>query len=106
MSMRHTDTPVKVEVIEARIRAIPEYVQKFAVALPGKQIDIDAMATAIAACERSIEPSPAPFDRWIEGDEDAISASARRGFVLFKAGTLEIECALHPRMKFKLVVEP
>lgn len=83
MSMRQTDTPVKVEVIEARIRAIPEYVQKFAVALPGRPVGIDAMATAIAAYERSIEPGVAPFDRWIEGDEDAISASARRGFVLF-----------------------
>ncbi|MET0194399.1 MAG: cytochrome-c peroxidase, partial [Hyphomicrobiaceae bacterium] len=29
MSMRETETPVKVEVIEARIRAIPEYVAQF-----------------------------------------------------------------------------
>jgi cytochrome c peroxidase len=83
MSMRQTDTPVKVEVIEARFRAIPEYVQKFAVALPGRPINVDAMATAISAYERTIEPGKAPFDRWIEGDEDAISTSAKRGFVLF-----------------------
>ena len=32
---------------------------------------------------RSIEPGLAPFDHWIEGNEDAISPSAKRGFVLF-----------------------
>jgi cytochrome c peroxidase len=83
MSMRETATPVKVDVIEERIRAIPEYVAKFNAALPGMPIDIDAIAKAIAAFERSLEPGIAPFDRWIEGEEDAISQSAKRGFVLF-----------------------
>lgn len=83
MSMRETDTPVKVEVIEARIRNVPEYVAKFSAALPGAEITIDSMAKAIAAYERVLEPGIAPFDRWIEGDEDALSLSAKRGFVLF-----------------------
>ena len=91
MSMRQTDTPVKVEVIEERIRAIPDYVAKFGIALPGAAIDIDAIAKAIAAYERTIEPGVAPFDRWIEGDEDAISQSAKRGFVLFSG---KAECFL------------
>ena len=83
MSMRETDTPVKVEVIEERVRATPEYVAKFGTAMPGAAIDIDAIAKAIATYERAIEPGIAPFDRWIEGDEDTISQSAKRGFVLF-----------------------
>ncbi len=83
MSMRETDAPVKVEVIEERIRSIPDYVAMFNAALPGTSINIDAIAKAIAAYERTIEPGIAPFDRWIEGDEDAISQSAKRGFVLF-----------------------
>src|SRR5262245_50970968 len=81
MSMRETETPVKVDVIEGRIRAIPEYVAKFNAAMPGMPIDIDTIAKAIAAFERSLEPGIAPFDHWIEGDEDAISQSAKRGFV-------------------------
>ena len=81
--MRETDTPVKVEIIEARVRNVPEYVAKFSVVLPGTEINIDSMAKAIAAYERAIEPGIAPFDRWIDGDEDAISQSAKRGFVLF-----------------------
>ena len=88
MSMRETDSPVKVEVIEARIRAVPEYVRKFEAALPGRPIDLDGMAQAIAAYERTIEPGQAAFDPWVEGDEAAISEAAKRGFVLFngKAG--------------------
>ena len=68
MSMRETDAPVKVEVIEERIRAVPEYVAKFNAALPGTPIDINSIAKAIAAYECAIEPGIAPFDRWIEGD--------------------------------------
>jgi cytochrome c peroxidase len=83
MSMRETATPVKVEAIEQRIRSIPEYVDKFTAASPGEPINVDGMAKAIATYERSIEPGLAPFDSWIEGDETAISESAKRGFVLF-----------------------
>jgi cytochrome c peroxidase len=83
MSMRETDTPVKVEVIEERIRSNASYAAKFQAALPGAPINIDTIATAIAEFERSLEPKPAPFDRWIEGDERAIPVSAKRGFELF-----------------------
>src|ERR1700722_12566346 len=40
MSMRETDTPVKVETIEERVRAAPEYVAKFNAALPSKPINV------------------------------------------------------------------
>lgn len=83
MSMQETATPVKVEVIEARIRANNTYVAKFAKALPDAPINVDSIVTAIAAFERTLEPGIAPFDRWIEGDEQAVSESAKRGFALF-----------------------
>ena len=92
MSMRETDTPVKVEVIEERIRAIPEYVERFKAALPGTPIKLDSMAKAIAAYERTFEPGIAPFDRWVEGDEAAISESAKRGFVLYNDKALCFAC--------------
>jgi cytochrome c peroxidase len=91
MSMSQTETPVKVEAIEERIRAVPEYVAKFNAAWPGAAIDLDGMAKAIAAYERTIEPGVAPFDRWIEGDESAIPDAAKRGFVLFNG---KAECSL------------
>jgi cytochrome c peroxidase len=88
MSMRETPTPVKVETIVERVAAAPDYVAKFNAALPGKPIDVDTITQAIAAFERTIEPGQSPFDRWIGGDEAAISPAAKRGFALFnsKAG--------------------
>jgi cytochrome c peroxidase len=88
MSMRETDTPVKVEVVEERVRSIPAYVAKFDAAMPGRPITVDAIVLAVAEFERTLEPGLAPFDRWIAGDEAAIAEPAKRGFVLFtgKAG--------------------
>jgi cytochrome c peroxidase len=40
MSMRETDTPVKIEVIEERIKSDPAYVAKFNAALPNASINI------------------------------------------------------------------
>jgi cytochrome c peroxidase len=98
MSMRETPSPVKVEVVEERIRAIPEYAALFEKALPGTPVNIDAIAKAIAAYERTFEPGIAPFDRWVEGDEDAISQSAKRGFALFNG---EANCsACHGGWRF------
>jgi cytochrome c peroxidase len=92
MSMRETDAPVKVDVIEERIRAIPGYAEAFKTALPNTPINIDSIATAIVAYERSFEPGPAPFDRWVDGDEAAIPDSAKRGFVLFNNKALCFAC--------------
>lgn len=98
MSMRETATPVKVEVIEARIRDVPVYARIFEAALPGVPLDIDDIVKAVAAYERTMEPGIAPFDRWIAGDEQAISQSAKRGFVLFNR---EANCfACHSGWRF------
>lgn len=83
MSMRETGTPVKVETIEARVRSTAGYTEKFNAALPGRPVDVDAIAIALAAFERTLEPGIAPFDRWVAGDEKAIDESAKRGFALF-----------------------
>jgi cytochrome c peroxidase len=92
MSMRETDAPVKVEIIEERIRAVPEYAARFKAALPDTPINIDSIAKAIAAYERTFEPGPAAFDRWVDGDRAAISDSAQRGFVLFASKALCFAC--------------
>ena len=92
MSMQETATPVKVEIIEERIKSNPTYVAKFNAALPSTSINIDAIAQAIAAFERTIEPDAAPFDRWITGDENAISERAKRGFVLFNTKAMCFVC--------------
>jgi cytochrome c peroxidase len=92
MSMNATPTPVKVEVIEDRIRSNAAYVTKFKAALGDAPINIDTIAQAIAAFERTMEPGVAPFDRWIEGDGTAISESAKRGFELYNGKALCFTC--------------
>ena len=101
MSMRETDAPVKVETIEARIKSVPEYRAKFAAALPGRLIDIDAIVEAVVAFERTIEPPMTPFDRWGAGNDTAIpeSAEARVCVVYWKGWLrgLPFRLAVHRR---------
>jgi cytochrome c peroxidase len=84
--------PAKVEVIEERVRAVPDYVAAFGKALPSEPISMKSIAIAIAAFERTFQPGIAPFDRWIGGDEGAISESAKRGFVLFNTSAACVAC--------------
>ena len=90
--MRETSTPVKVETIEERMKSDSGYAAKFNAALPGQPIDIDTIAFALAAFERTLEPATTPFDRWVAGDETAISAAAKRGFALFNGKAACVAC--------------
>lgn len=70
-------------VLTAKIQAIPEYRHRFNAAFGSETITPKAIGDAIATYERTIVSGKAPFDRWIDGEEGAISAAAKRGFVLF-----------------------
>ena len=80
--------------IISRLRTVPGYVAAFAQAFPGEKqgevVTRPHIEQAIATFERTILATPAPFDRWIEGDENAIGAAAKRGFVLFNG---KADCA-------------
>lgn len=75
----------------SRLAAIPAYLQQFASAFPGEGITHRSVEQALATYERTIVSAPAPFDRWIDGDEAAIDETAKHGFDLFttKAGCSE-----------------
>jgi len=70
--------------VAAEIQAFPAYVAMFDKAYPGEGVNKDTIAKAIASFERTVVSTEAPFDRWIKGDKNAISASAKRGFDLFE----------------------
>lgn len=72
-----------VEKLVEKLAAIETYRVLFKIAFPGEGITIDNIAKAIATFERTVVSGVAPFDRWIAGDEHAISESAKRGFYLF-----------------------
>jgi cytochrome c peroxidase len=79
------------ELVE-ELRSIPEYGALFERAYPGEGISEQTISKAIATFERTIVSGTAPFDRWVEGDEEAVSESAKRGFLLFNTKAACAEC--------------
>ena len=75
-----------------RLAAIPGYVHAFEDAFHQAQIDRREIEQAIATFERSIVPTRALFDRWIDGERTAISKSAERGFDLFNGKANCVAC--------------
>lgn len=80
-----------IDEVLKKLANVPGYVRMFEHAYPGEGITKSTLAKALASFERSVVSSDAPFDRWIRGDETAISESAKRGFVLFED---KARCAL------------
>src|SRR6201998_2084717 len=66
----------------ARIAPVPEYEQAFRRAF-GRAPNGTDLVRAIAAYERTQFSFDSPFDRFIAGDKNAISESAKRGWNLF-----------------------
>jgi len=69
---------------EARLRALPGYRAMFERAFPGEAEPMTAAnwGLAIGAYERVLL-TPAPFDRYLQGDTGALSAQAQRGLDKF-----------------------
>ena len=83
---------VTLDSIIARVRGIPEYVAQFRSAFPDEAaqteldaavIDSSSLARAIAAYERELVTRNAPFDRFVAGDDGALTAQQREGLESF-----------------------
>lgn len=79
------------ELIE-ELEAIKGYRDLFNTAFPASGITTENIAKAIATYERTVVSSRAPFDDWVDGDETAISESAKRGFVIFNTKAQCVAC--------------
>lgn len=71
------------DALLVELHAVPGYVEKFEDVFPGEGITPENIGKSIATYERTIVSAEAPFDRWIAGDEAAISDAAKRGFEVF-----------------------
>jgi len=87
-----TEMALSLDELLTRIKAIPEYKPLFAAAFPGQEISANIIARAIATFERTVVSERAPFDAWIDGDANAISESAKRGFTLFNGKAQCSQC--------------
>jgi cytochrome c peroxidase len=76
----------------ARLKAIPGYQALFAKAYPNEPISEQTVSKALATFERTVVSGRAPFDHWVEGNEGAISAEAKRGFLLFNTKANCVQC--------------
>jgi cytochrome c peroxidase len=74
---------LSLEELVTRVNGIAEYHPLFAAAYPGEPISGDTIAKALASFERTLVSAPAPFDRWVAGDESAVPEAAKRGLALF-----------------------
>jgi len=80
----HLEMSLPIDEAISRLRSNSDYVKWFN-EIYGEAITIENMTNAIAEFERSLETSNTPFDRYMAGDESAISESAKRGHNLFNA---------------------
>jgi cytochrome c peroxidase len=68
--------------VEQKLNAIPGYREQFQQVF-GTEVTAEAIGKAIAAYERTVLSGNAPYDRFIAGDEKALSEAAQRGMKLF-----------------------
>ncbi len=69
----------------ATLRSIPAYVSMFEEAFPGEPepVSFENMARAIEAFEATLITPNSPFDRYLAGDDTALSDEGKEGLALF-----------------------
>jgi cytochrome c peroxidase len=72
------------DAVVDKLKAVPEYRKEFQTAFPGSKdpVTFDNMATAIAAFEEGLQ-TPSPWDKYLNGDTGALTASQKHGLKLF-----------------------
>lgn len=80
------------DLVVARVSAIREYQKAFRRVFGRAGITIETIAKAIAAYERTQLSGNSPFDRFISGEQSAITEAQKRGWNLFSGKAQCIEC--------------
>ena len=75
---------MKLDDVLKIVKSKKGYVEMFKKAYPDEELTIDTVAKAIATFERTVISQPSPFDLYVAGNPNAISADAAEGFALFK----------------------
>ncbi|HEX3758252.1 MAG TPA: MbnH family di-heme enzyme [Kofleriaceae bacterium] len=79
------------QTLIGRIRAEPAHASRFAEAFPAlaDPVTIDTIVQALGSFDRAIISDRSPYDRFVAGDEGALSDAAKRGLELFFSEKLE-----------------
>lgn len=72
------------EQVVATLKSMPQYVEWFKASFPGVEdpVTFDNFAKAIEAFEATLI-TPAPFDAFLNGDDNALTADQQKGLALF-----------------------
>ena len=65
------------------LRGNDTYASYFNNAFPGEGVSLDTTVKAIGAFQRTIIVDDTPFDKWVRGDNEAMTSQQVRGFKLF-----------------------
>lgn len=79
------------DFLEEELRSVPEYVDAFKKVFGG-EITREKIAMAIAAFERTLVSKNAPIDRFLNGDKNALSSEAQKGYEIFMGKGKCSEC--------------
>ncbi|MFZ5824065.1 MAG: cytochrome-c peroxidase [Bacillota bacterium] len=79
------------QMAEERLRQVPEYLKRWQEVF-GHEPTWDTAMKAIAAFERTIVSKNVPFDKYAQGDKNAISTTAKEGLALFTGKANCIQC--------------
>ncbi len=84
------------DMMEERLRQIPEYVDRFEKVFGTEWPEGDDIWRAISAFERTIIQPDTPFDRFMRGDQTALTDDAKAGMGLFLGKAACIQCHTGP----------
>lgn len=84
------------DMMEARLAFVPEYVDAFNEVFGDDWPLVRHAYMAVAAYQRTLVQTDTPFDNYMNGDDDAISAQAKEGLELFAGKANCIACHTGP----------
>lgn len=70
-------------LLEEELRAVPEYVERFKTVFGSGEITRERIAMAIAAFERRLISRNSPLDQFLQGNQEALTADAKKGLEIF-----------------------
>lgn len=83
---------IPLDLLIERLSAVAWYRQQFRAIYGGEKITAEMIGKALASFERTLVTRNAPFDRYLAGDDSAMSESAKRGLKIFKGAAWCSSC--------------
>ncbi|MEW6219057.1 MAG: cytochrome c peroxidase [Thermodesulfobacteriota bacterium] len=86
------------DFLEEELRSVPEYRQAFAEVFGSEDTSRDRVGLALAAFQRTLVSRGAPIDRFLAGDQEALSREAQSGLAVFTGKGRCTDCHFGPTL--------